>query len=124
MSRFLNAGKAYRSDDGQTLRISTGITTYEVAVTSIQRVLAYGSHEDLFRRVSQASLDGYSDLKGWGSISMSETRISVKVRPNGGRLYLINADALRDVMRGKTPFAAVSEVVFSQPKKRIAIFSS
>lgn len=124
MSRFLNAGHACCCEGG--VLIKAGLATYEVPAKSVQRVLAYGAHEDLFRRVRQTTLDSASGLKGCGTISMSKTRKSVTIRPPGERLYLINADALRDVMRGKIPIATVCEVIFQRPaaKRSIKVPSS
>ncbi len=91
---------------------------YELTIPAIQHVLSGVSAEELYRRIPQTTFDECNvaqPLQLWGTIALSRTRKSVVIRPRDDRLYLINAEALRDVMHGRIPRATVSEVVNITP---------
>jgi hypothetical protein len=123
VSDFVQAGYADRLDTSRAgIHIGTypGTVTYEILISAISEVLVYGSHEDLYRRVQQTTLGAdekpVAVLVPSGTIGMSRTKRSVIVQPTGGRMYIINADALRDTLRGKILRATVSEVITSKTK--------
>jgi hypothetical protein len=119
MGEFIEAGYVDRLDKSRAgIHIGTYplTVTYEVLIEAVADVLCYGSYADIYRRIQQTTLDGTGDaaavLNQAGTISMSRTKRSVIVRPRDGKKYVINADALRDVMRDKLLRATISEVVF------------
>ena len=126
MGEFIKAGYADRLDRSRAgihIGAFPETVTYEILISAIIDVLDYGSYADIYRRVQQTTFNNdtgshESVLQQDGAISLSNTKRSVKIRPKDGRLYVINADALRDVMRGNIPRATVSEVVFSKPERK------
>jgi len=113
MSQFLEVGHTLRS--GDKVEIHIGPATYDLTADAARQVLVYGSFQEIYKEVPQVTLDGSGREVG-GFVTLSRTRRSVTVKlktGRPGRLYLINAEALRDVMRGKIPRATVSEVVFA-----------
>lgn len=117
MGEFVDAGYADRLDR-LTAGIHIGTNTYVIPGEALHLVLMYGSSQEIFLRVPQTTLDRREpSLQEAGTISLSHTKKSVKVQPRDGRLYVINADALRDVMHGNIPRATVSEVVYTRTGK-------
>lgn len=111
MGNYIDAGYAERLNDSYA-GIHIGRTMYEISDQAVQHLLMYGLYSLIYQRGLQNTLELA------GRISLSPNKQSVMVQPNDGRLYIINADALRDVMRGKIPRATVSEVVFSKPREQ------
>lgn len=120
---FREAGYVNRLDEDR-VGIHIGpfpeTVTYEITTETAHQVLMYGAHCEILRRIPQTQLDPFGShealLQRAGTITLSRTRVTVTVRPKDGRLYVINADALRDVMHGKIPKAAVSEAIFRKPE--------
>jgi len=114
VGEFVEAGYALRPDKDR-VEIHIGADTFELTTDEIHQVLMFGSYEHVYLRVPQTTLDGClrgeCDLQQAGTIGLSKTKRSVTLRSRDGRLYVINADALRDVMHGKIPRATVSEIV-------------
>jgi hypothetical protein len=120
MNQFLEVGHALRN--GDMVEIHIGPAAYDLTADAARQVLVYGSFQEIYKQVPQVTLDGSGREVG-GFITLSRTRRSVTVKlktGRPGRLCLINAEALRDVMRGKLPRAAVSEVIFAGSKPNTA----
>ncbi len=119
MPDFVQAGYAHSCMPvAKQVLIHIGQDVYELTIPAVQHVLSGVSAEELYRRIPQTVFDECnvaSPLQVWGTIALSRTRRSVVIRPRDGRLYLINAEALRDVMHRKIPRASVSEIVKTTP---------
>jgi len=126
MSEFVTIGHVSIWDDLVEIRIET--ESYVVPVPSVQRVLHSGSDEVIYQHVPQTTLgdegSAIEHAQVAGTITLSRTHRSVTVRPNPGwRLFLINAEAFRDVMRGILPRATVSEIINHKSKSRQLSFA-
>ena len=119
MPDFVPAGHAHSCMPvAKQVLIHIGHDDYELTIPAVQHVLSGVSAEELYRRIPQTTFDDCNvaqPLQLWGTIALSRTRRSVVIRPRDGRLYLINAEALRDVMHRKIPRASVSEIVKTTP---------
>lgn len=118
---FVKTGFAERQDEDR-VGIHIGLDIYEISTETAHRVLMYGAHCEILRRIPQTRLDPCGSheatLQRAGTVTLSKTRVTVTLRPKDGRLYVINADALRDVMHGKIPRATVSEAIFAKSESK------
>lgn len=116
MGEFRTAGSAVRDGDLVVIRIKPTSTdesgdTYHVPV-SIMRGIVAECRKDVIRvRKTQMSLDG-SVWYPAGSIGLSKTGKAISIHPYTGRHYVINAEAMREVLRGKIPSVTISEVMY------------
>lgn len=122
MSEFVTAGHVKRLDR-ERVGIHIDPDAYELEARALSHVMAYGSTEGLYQQISQSTFEGSgikTGLQQAGTVKLSKTKRVVTVRLQNGRLFVINAAALRDVMHDKIPQAAVSEIVNSPTKKQQA----
>jgi len=102
------------------VEIHISADTLKITTEAVHNVLMFGSYEHVYQQVPQTTLDGafraeFEDHQ-YGTVCLSRKKVMVTLRARDGRLYVINADAFRDVMHGKIPRATVSEVVYTRSK--------
>ncbi|MEN6610895.1 MAG: hypothetical protein ABFC24_08630 [Methanoregulaceae archaeon] len=110
MGEFRTAGSATRK--GDLVEITAGQDIYEVPVSVMTGIVSRGDKDLILVRNLQTSLDGTIWTPA-GSICMSRTGRSVSIRPWKGGHYVINAEEMRDVLRGNISSATVFEVVYT-----------
>lgn len=114
MGEFVTAGHADRLDRDR-VGIHVDPDTYEIETKALSHVMMWGSTEGVYQMVSQTTLDDSgavkTSLQQIGTVKLSKSKRSVTVMRQDRRLFVISAEALRDVMHGKIPRATVSEIV-------------
>jgi hypothetical protein len=117
--QYFEVGYAARNAGGAEIHI--GPAAYFLDEEAVREVLVYGSVREVYQNLPQAIIGDAGIAAGrevGGFVRLSRRRQSVTVKlktTRPGRLYIINAEALRDVMRGKIPRATVTEVIFAAP---------